>query len=142
MTPSPGHGLGKGQGGLIFMHPFGADLVVFQDIEVLPPHLLQAAEVTYPDHLALFKGWTFAGPWHDHGHIVQSPAAHRLLRRQRLQGRAWGPNLFLLSFRQIKGLPLAGPADAAILGRIAFPAEGADDDRAPAALAEKLGPDL
>ena len=43
---------------------------------------------------------------------------------------------------QVRDLALAGPAEAAILGRIGFPAQGADDYPAPVALAEKLGPDL
>ena len=81
------HGLGEGQGGVIFVHPLGADLIFLHHIEVPPAHLLQAAEVPHADELAFLKGRAFTGPRDDHGHIVQGPAAHRLLHRQQLQRR-------------------------------------------------------
>ena len=38
-----------------------------------------------------------------------------------------------------RGFPLAGPADTAVLGRIGFPAQRADDYGAPMALAQNCG---
>ena len=80
--------------------------------------------------LALLEGRAFAGPGDDHGHVMQGPAAHGLLQRQVCRGGAsalvssWPPPLG-------KGLPLAGPANTPILGRIGLPAQGADDYGAP-----------
>ena len=61
------------------------------------------------------------------------------LRREQLQGGSLGAGLSRGRLSLVGGLPLAGPAEAAVLRRIGFPAVRADNHAAPAALAEKLG---
>ncbi len=85
--PLPGHGPGKGQGGLVFVHPLRPGAVFAHHVEVVPAHLLQPAEIPHPDDLPLFHRRPFAEPRDDLGHVVQGPPAHGLLQRHRLQGR-------------------------------------------------------
>ena len=83
----PGHGPGKGQGGLVFVHPLRAGAVLAHHVEVVPAHLLEPAEIAHGDDLPLLHGRPFAEARDDPGHVMEGPAAHGLFQRHGLQGR-------------------------------------------------------
>ena len=79
--PRSGQGLGKGQGGFIFMHPVLQISLLVGDIDVIAPHAMQLAKVARLDLLAMVEGWPLTHPRDDLGHVVQGQSPHRLLHR-------------------------------------------------------------